>query len=112
MGEFTGLVQLLEALFRFFGLGPGAIMAGAGLLILFFVIFLPLSLAAQSRRISTGRDGMVGLTGAAATDLAPQGRVYVHSEYWNAVADTDVPAGTAIEVVSVDGMLLHVRPVG
>jgi membrane-bound serine protease (ClpP class) len=111
MGEFTGLVQLLEALFRLFGLGPGAMMAGAGLLILFFVIFLPLSLAAQSRKVSTGQDGMIGLRGTAASDLTPAGRVYVHSEYWNAVANTNITAGAEVEVVSVDGMLLHVKPV-
>ena len=111
MGEFAGLVQLLEALFRFFGLGPGAIMAGAGLLILFFLIFLPISLAAQTRTVSTGRDGMIGARGIAATDLRPAGRVYVHSEYWNATGEGDIRSGTAIEVVSVEGMLLHVRPV-
>jgi membrane-bound serine protease (ClpP class) len=111
MGELTGLVQLLEALFRFFGLGPGSVLAGVGLLILFFVIFLPLSLVAQSRTVSTGQDGMIGLRGAASTDLAPRGRVYVHSEYWNAVSDVYVPAGAEIEIMSVSGMLLHVRPV-
>jgi membrane-bound serine protease (ClpP class) len=112
MGELAGLVQLLEALFRLFGLGPGAMMAAAGLLILFFLIFLPVSLAAQGGRASTGSDGMLGAGGTAVTDLAPRGRVYVHSEYWNAVADEEIPSGTAIEVVSVDGMLLHVRPAG
>jgi membrane-bound serine protease (ClpP class) len=111
MGEFAGLLQLLEALFRFFGLGPGAIMAGAGLLILFFLIFLPVSLASQTRTVSTGRDGMIGARGTAATDLTLEGRVYVHSEYWNAVGEAAIPSGTSIEVVSVEGMLLHVRAV-
>ena len=58
MGELAGLVQLLEALFRFFGMGPGAIMAAAGLLILFFLVFLPVALAAQGGRSSAGAEGM------------------------------------------------------
>jgi membrane-bound serine protease (ClpP class) len=111
MGEFTGLVELLGALFRVFGLGESAIFPALGLLIVFFLLALPAALSAQSRRVATGRAGMVGERGVAATALAPSGRVYVHSEYWNATADEDVPEGARIEVVDVEGMSLHVRRV-
>ena len=47
-----------------------------------------LSLAVRARRskVETGREGMVGETGAAVTPLAPEGKVFVHGEYWDAVA--------------------------
>jgi membrane-bound serine protease (ClpP class) len=41
------------------------------------------------------REGMIGETGSAVTDLAPEGKVFVHGEYWNAVALQNVPAGRA-----------------
>ena len=111
MGEFTGLLELLGALFRIFGLGQNAIFPAAGLLIVFFLIALPAGLSAQSARVRTGRAGMIGERGVAVTDLAPGGRVYVHSEYWNAVCDEDVASGGEIEVGSVDRMVLKVKRV-
>ncbi len=111
MGEFTGLLELLGALFRLFGLGPNAIFPAVGLLIVFFLIALPAGLAAQSGRVRTGKAGMIGEKGVAVTDLRPGGRVFVHSEYWNAVSDEEVVSGAAIEVESVAEMTLKVKPV-
>jgi membrane-bound serine protease (ClpP class) len=112
MGEVTEILQLLGALFRLFGLGENAIFPAIGLLVVFFIVALPAALLAQSGRVRTGIDGMVGMRGRAVTDLSPSGKVYVHSEYWNAVADERVASGSAIEVESVDGMVLKVKPVG
>lgn len=111
MGEFAGLLELLRALLRFFGLGENAIFPAVALLIVFFLLALPAGLAAQSRRVRTGASGMVGARGTAVTDVAPRGRVFVHSEYWNAVADEPVPSGAGIEVESVEGMVLKVKRV-
>jgi membrane-bound serine protease (ClpP class) len=109
MGEFTGLLELLGALFRLFGLGQNAIFPAMGLLIVFFLIAVPVGLAAQSGRVRTGRAGMIGERGVALTDLRPGGRVHVHGEYWNAVSDEDVASGAAVEVESVAGMVLKVK---
>jgi membrane-bound serine protease (ClpP class) len=109
MGEFTGLLELLGALFRLFGLGQNAIFPAAGLLIVFFLFAIPAGLAAQSAPVRTGRAGMVGERGVAVTDVSRGGRVYVHSEYWNAVSDEGIAAGDAVEVVSVDVMVLRVK---
>ncbi len=54
---------------------------------------------------------MIGERGVAVTDLRPGGRVFVHSEYWNAVSDEEVVSGAAIEVESVAEMTLKVKPV-
>jgi membrane-bound ClpP family serine protease len=52
-----------------------------------------------------------GAQGVALTTLAPEGVVRVQSEEWTAVATTDepIPAGTPVEVVSVEGLRLYVR---
>ncbi|HVR28234.1 MAG TPA: nodulation protein NfeD [Thermoanaerobaculia bacterium] len=62
------------------------------------------------RRASTGREGMVSERGVARTDLAPHGKVSVHGEIWDAVADAPVGAGQPVEVVGVEGLLLRVQP--
>ena len=61
--------------------------------------------------VRTGAEGLVGARVLARTALAPAGKVFVEGEWWNAVADGDVAAGEPVEILSVDGMTLHVRRV-
>ncbi len=110
MGEYTSLIDLLVALLRLFGLGESAIFPAIALLIVFFIVAVPVGIMAQSRRVVTGQAGIVGEKGLAITDVAPTGKVYVHSEYWNAEAAVDVAAGSRVRVVSVEGMVLTVEP--
>ena len=111
MGEITGLLELLGALFRLFGLEQNAIFPAVGLLLVFFLIALPAALTAQTGRVRTGRAGMIGERGVAVTDVGSGGRVFVHSEYWNATSDDGVAAGEEVEVESVHGMVLKVKRV-
>ena len=48
--------------------------------------------------------------GVARTDLSPRGKVFVHGEIWDAVAEAPVQAGQQVEVVGIDGLLLRVQP--
>jgi len=72
-----------------------------------------LSIAVRARRnkVATGQEGMIGETGAAVTDLAPAGKVFVHGEYWDAVSLRPVSAGARVQVTSIDKLKLTVEPV-
>lgn len=75
------------------------------------VVFLMFQVVrAHRNRVRTGTEGMVGERGRAWSSLDPEGKVFVHGELWDAVADAPVSKGAAVEVVAVDGMLLRVRP--
>lgn len=58
----------------------------------------------------TTRQSLVGMTGVAASDLAPSGMVHVSGEDWSAVSDTGetIEKGDAIVVLDVDGLTLKV----
>jgi membrane-bound serine protease (ClpP class) len=45
------------------------------------------------------------------TDLAPAGKVFVHGEYWNAVAPANLPAGARVRVIAIRQLTLTVEPV-
>jgi membrane-bound serine protease (ClpP class) len=76
------------------------------------VFLLTIAMRARRNKVETGREGMVGQVGSAVTELAPDGKVFVHGEYWDAVAPRTVPSGAAVRVVSVDNKLkLTVEPV-
>ena len=58
---------------------------------------------------TTGREGLIGETGRAVTDLAPEGKVFVRGEYWDALSEEPVAAGEPVVVTGIDGMVLRVR---
>lgn len=72
-------------------------------------MLLWLAVRAQTRPVETGGEGLVGEVGTAVTDLQPEGRVFVHGEYWNAVADGPLASGERVRVVRVDRMSLRVE---
>lgn len=55
---------------------------------------------------------MVGESGTAVTALAPAGLVRVHGELWKARSDQQVPQGTRVRVVDIEGLTLLVAAVG
>jgi membrane-bound serine protease (ClpP class) len=61
------------------------------------------------RAQTAGVSELIGLVGRADTQLAPDGRVFVRGEYWNARSNETIAAETAVEVMAVEGMLLRVR---
>ncbi|HEX3877336.1 MAG TPA: nodulation protein NfeD [Bryobacteraceae bacterium] len=78
------------------------------------ITFFLLSIALRARRlkIDTGAEGMIGQVGAAVTELTPEGKVFVHGEYWNAVSVRPAAAGARVKVTAVDKLKLTVVPVG
>lgn len=78
-----------------------------------FVFVLTFALRAQRRPVAVGREALVGRVGKTRTPLSPEGMVHVAGELWSAVledAGEHLEAGEAVEVVSVQGMHLRVRP--
>jgi membrane-bound serine protease (ClpP class) len=81
----------------------------AAVTVLFFGFVIGAAWRAQRRKTTTGSEGLVGERGTAVTELAPQGKVSVHGEYWNAESGEAIPSGASIIVERVDGMTLRVR---
>jgi membrane-bound serine protease (ClpP class) len=76
---------------------------------LFFILVAWYVFRSHQRRSMTGTAGMVGERGTAYTALDPEGRVFVHGEYWQAVSDTPIAKGESIEVLEVVHLKLRVR---
>jgi len=65
---------------------------------------------ARANKIVTGAQGLIGEIGTAQTALAPQGKVFVHGELWDATASSPVDAGQRVVIRKVDGLELQVEP--
>jgi membrane-bound serine protease (ClpP class) len=95
-----------------FQVAPQAIALMTALLAGFFGVILGTVVRSHRRRAVTGREGLLGQRGQVRQALDPEGMVFVEGELWSATAVGEhIPAGTAIEVVAVDGLRLQVRPV-
>lgn len=72
------------------------------------------SLVVRARRtkVVTGDSGLLDEVGIAWTALAPDGKIFVHGEYWDATASSPVPTGARVRVVGVDGLRLRVEAAG
>ena len=64
---------------------------------------------ARRNKVATGAEGMIGEVGVARTALEPEGQVLVRGEYWDAVAASNIPAGTRVRVKGVAGLKLQVE---
>jgi membrane-bound serine protease (ClpP class) len=74
------------------------------------VFLLTIAVRARHNKVETGAEGMIGLEGSAVTDLAPEGKVFVHGEYWDAVAVRPVAAGASVKVTAIHRLKLTVEP--
>jgi membrane-bound serine protease (ClpP class) len=106
-----GSAMLIDAPLPSLRVGWGVILPTA--FVVAAVVFFLLSRVLSAHRVKpvTGIEGMLGEQGTAVSDLSPQGKVFVHGEYWEAIASQPVPSGTPVRVVAVRGSKLEVEPV-
>jgi membrane-bound serine protease (ClpP class) len=78
-----------------------------GLITMFLMTIV---LKARRNKVVSGTEGMIGEFGVARTDLAPEGKVFVHGELWNAVASENVKSGERVVVNKVSGLQVDVSP--
>ena len=113
----AGIISLLlGSLMMFKGTGPDFKLSWRVLLptmILvsgFFVFVAGLVFRAQISKPRTGSEGLVGEIGIVKQALAPEGKVFVHGELWNARSAKTVEEDQKVRVVNVVNLMLEVEP--
>ena len=90
-------------------LSRGLIFSTALVTALFFIFVVTKVIEAHREKPISGREAMLGEHGVAQTDIAPEGKVMLRGEYWNAVSAEPIAKGEKVEVVALDGLRLTVR---
>lgn len=95
-------------------LNPWLIVGTTGGVAAFFLLGLSMAVKAHLRPAAMGQETLVGKTGSVKTSLAPEGIVHVGGEEWSAVSATgaELPSGTPVRVVGVEGLTLRVVRLG
>jgi membrane-bound serine protease (ClpP class) len=108
----AGSLLLIDSPVPYLRVSLKVIVPAVAVTALFFLFAASMAVRAQRRKVVSGREGMVGARGVARTALDPHGSVFVSGEHWTATSATgeEIPAGTDVEVVSVDRLSITVRP--
>jgi len=74
------------------------------------MFLVSLVIKARANKVLMSGGGLLNEVGQARTPLSPDGKVFVHGEYWDAVSSAPVETGAEVRVTAVDGMKLRVEP--
>lgn len=91
---------------------PGILLTTILVMALFLVFVVIKVVKAHQNKPVSGSEGLVGESGWADSDLAPEGKVFVRGEYWDAWSDERIIKGEKVAVVAVEGMRLKVKKQG
>lgn len=105
-----GSLMLVKTDVPFLQISWAVILPVVGLTAALTLLMVGMGVRAMRRPPTTGREGMVGLVGVAKTPVAPQGKLLVHGELWEAVSDQPIQPGDEAVVLRLEGLTLHVRP--
>ncbi len=77
----------------------------------FFIAIAGLVFKSQVKIAKTGTKGLVGEIGVVKKRLAPEGKVFVHGELWNAVSSERIDVGEKVRVTRVENLILEVETI-
>ncbi len=94
------------------GVGWLTMLVGIGGTMLTFIVGMPSMTRTRFATPTIGREWMIGETGTAVGEIAPDGVVTVANARWRARTNraTPVSAGAEVRVVAIDGVTLEVEP--
>jgi membrane-bound serine protease (ClpP class) len=91
------------------GVNPLVVAAAALVTLAFFALFLRKIWQARRRPAFAGSEILVGATGQAREELAPEGLVFVNGALWKAIASNGpIAIGSSVQVVGRQGLKLEV----
>lgn len=106
-----GALMLIDSPIPALRVGLEVILPSALLIAGLVVFLLNRVLHVHRRPPLTGQEGLIGEVGQVVVALNPAGKVFVHGEYWDAVAAHPQALGTRVRVRKVLGDRLEVEPV-
>jgi len=106
---FLGSLMLFEGTGPEKGLSLSVLIPTVIMVSGFFVVVAGLVFRSQISKPRTGDKGLIGEIGVVKERLAPDGKVFVHGELWNAEAPEPIETGAKIRVVGVDHLVLRVQ---
>ena len=110
---FLGSMMLFQSPVEYMRVSLSVIIPAVLVSAAFFIFAVSKAINARLKKPTTGMEGLVGEEGIASTPIAPEGKVSIHGEFWNAVSDQNqnVDQGEKVQVVGVVNLKLRVKKI-
>jgi len=106
-----GSIILIDAPIKEMKMPLSFVLPTSILLASIFVVILILVIRTYKHRVQTGEEGMIGEIGEAVSSINPEGKIFIHGEWWNARSEESIKKGEKVEVIGKEGMILIVKKV-
>ncbi len=105
-----GSMMLIDSPEDVVRLSWGVIVPVVAVTLLFFVFVVGFGIKAQTRKVTTGVEGMIGETGSVIETIPAggSGKVRVHGEIWNAQSMQSIEEGMQVKIVAIENLKLKV----
>jgi len=84
-----------------------AVLVSAG----FFIFAVTMAIRARLSKPTTGMEGLIGERGTATTNISPEGKVFIHGEFWDVISDQNIDKDEKVEVLGVVNLKLKVKKI-
>jgi membrane-bound serine protease (ClpP class) len=109
---FLGSLMLFRSPAEYMRLSLSVIIPAVLVTSAFFIFAATMAIRARLMKPTTGLEGLIGETGITSTSLAPEGKVSIHGEFWNAASDGNIDKGEMVQVIGVTNLKLRVKKIG
>jgi len=109
---FLGSLMLIESPTEYMRISLSIIIPVVAVSAAFFIFAVTMAVRARLKKPTTGIEGLIGEIGIAVANLAPEGKVSIHGEFWNAVSDQNIEKGEKVQVAGVTNLILKVKKIG
>ena len=106
-----GSLMLFDSPIPALEISPLVIAVGMAAFIIFFLVIIGLTIRTHRKKPASGPESMIGKVGVTQTELAPEGKIFVYGELWNAYSDKPVSEGAKVKIVGAKGMQMKVREI-
>jgi len=110
--ELTLMIIVLVLLLPAFGINPG--ISGTAIIIAIMLSFSAFTYfmgrRALGQKYMHDPESIIGAEGKVLEAFDHKGYVKIGNEYWRAVSENPLKAGTEVTVISVDGLRINVAP--
>ena len=106
---FMGSVMLFQSPAEYMRVSLSVIIPAVMVSAAFFIFAVSKAVQARLTKPTTGKEGLVGEVGTASTPIAPEGKVSIHGEFWNAVSDQPIEIGEKVQVIGTIDLRLKVK---
>jgi len=108
---FLGSMMLFRSPVEYMRVSLSVIIPAVLVSAAFFIFAVTRAINARLKKPTTGMEGLIGEIGIASTSIAPEGKVSIHGEFWNATSDQNIEKGDKVQVVGAKNLKLNIKKI-